>query len=74
LYGLPCVTLRQTTERPETIEAGGTIVAGMKLENIVAAVETAVAQPRKTRYELERDFSPANIVVNAIRCDITNYF
>jgi UDP-N-acetylglucosamine 2-epimerase (non-hydrolysing) len=74
LYGLPCVTLRQTTERPETIEAGGTVVAGMKLENIVAAVETVVAQPRKTRYELERDFSPANIVVNAIRCDITNYF
>ncbi len=74
LYSLPCVTLRQTTERPETVEAGGTIVAGMRLENIVAAVETAVKQERRTRYELERDFSPSSVVINAIRSDITNYF
>jgi len=74
LYNLPCVTLRQTTERPETVEAGGTIVAGMKPDNIVAAVETAIRQERRTRYELEKDFSPSSVVVNVLRGDITNYF
>lgn len=74
LYDLPCVTLRQTTERPETVESGGTIVAGMKLENIIASVETAVKMERKTRYEFERDFTPSSVVINALRCDITNYF
>jgi UDP-N-acetylglucosamine 2-epimerase (non-hydrolysing) len=74
LYDLPCVTLRQTTERPETVESGGTIVAGMKLDNIIASVETAVKQERKTRYEFERNFAPSSVVINAIRSDITNYF
>lgn len=74
LYNIPCVTLRQTTERQETVEAGGTVVAGMDVDNIVAAVETLRAQKLQTRYELEQDFSPASVVVNCIRSQITNYF
>jgi len=74
LYNLPCVTLRKTTERPETVESGGTIIAGMNLENIVASVETAVKQERRTRYEFEKDFAPSSVVINALRSDITNYF
>jgi UDP-N-acetylglucosamine 2-epimerase (non-hydrolysing) len=31
---VPCVTLRETTERPETVEVGANAVVGVKFENI----------------------------------------
>jgi UDP-N-acetylglucosamine 2-epimerase (non-hydrolysing) len=73
-YKVPCVSLRMTTERPETVEGGAHIVAGMDPRNIVDAVATLVAQPWAARYELERDFAPSTVVVNAIRSRITNFF
>jgi UDP-N-acetylglucosamine 2-epimerase (non-hydrolysing) len=73
-YKVPCVSLRMTTERPETVEGGAHIVAGMELKNIVESVTTLTSQPWKARYELEKDFSPSTIVVNAIRSRITNFF
>jgi UDP-N-acetylglucosamine 2-epimerase (non-hydrolysing) len=73
-YQVPCVSLRMTTERPETVEGGAHIVAGLDPRNIVEAVATLVAQPWKARYELERDFSPSTVVINAMRSRITNFF
>src|SRR5262249_46051741 len=73
-YQVPGVSRRMTTERPETVEGGAHIVAGLDPRNIVAAVETIVAQPWKARYELERDFAPSTVVINAIRSRITNFF
>jgi len=29
---IPCITLRYTTERPETIEAGGNVLVGLEVE------------------------------------------
>jgi UDP-N-acetylglucosamine 2-epimerase (non-hydrolysing) len=34
----PCITLRTTTERPETVEAGGNIIAGVSAANITKTV------------------------------------
>lgn len=73
-YRVPNVSLRMATERPETIESGGTIVSGMDLNNIVASVETAVMEPWGSWYDLEERHSPSNVVVNAIRTQITNFF
>lgn len=73
-YRTPNVALRMATERPETIESGGTIVSGMDVENIVASVETAVMEPWAARYEFEEGYSPSNVVVNTIRTQITNFF
>jgi UDP-N-acetylglucosamine 2-epimerase (non-hydrolysing) len=73
-YKVPNVSLRMATERPETIESGGTIVSGMDPDNIVDSVVTAVSQPWSARYELEENFSPSSVVVNAIRSQITNFF
>jgi UDP-N-acetylglucosamine 2-epimerase (non-hydrolysing) len=73
-YRVPCVSLRMTTERPETVEGGAHIVAGLDPRNIVDAVITLTAQPWKARYELEEDFSPSTVVVNCIRSRITNFF
>jgi UDP-N-acetylglucosamine 2-epimerase (non-hydrolysing) len=73
-YKVPCVSLRMTTERPETVEGGAHIVAGLDSSNIVAAVETIVALPWSGRYQLEHEFAPSTVVVNTIRSKITNFF
>ena len=36
ILGVPCVTLRDTTERPETIEVGSNILAGVKQNKILS--------------------------------------
>lgn len=38
ILNVPCVTLRESTERPETVEAGKNIVAGCNPENVLIAV------------------------------------
>ena len=73
-YKVPNVSLRMATERMETIESGATIVSGMSVDNIVESVVLATSQPWQARYELEEDFSPSAVVVNAIRTQITNFF
>jgi UDP-N-acetylglucosamine 2-epimerase (non-hydrolysing) len=44
--GVPCVTIRENTERPITIKMGTNILAGIKKESILKAFEEAVARPK----------------------------
>jgi UDP-N-acetylglucosamine 2-epimerase (non-hydrolysing) len=73
-YKVPNVSLRMATERMETLESGATIVCGMSIDNIVESITTAVSQPWSARYQLEENFSPSSVVVNALRTQITNFF
>jgi UDP-N-acetylglucosamine 2-epimerase (non-hydrolysing) len=73
-YKIPCVSLRMTTERPETVEGGAHIVAGLDPSNIVEAVETAMSQKWGGRYDLEENFTPSSVVINCLRSRITNFF
>lgn len=73
-YKVPVVSLRMTTERPETVESGGHIIAGMDPKNIVESVETAVKEPYAARYDLNENFEASNVVINCIRSQITNWF
>ena len=45
IFGIPNITLRDVTERPETIECGSNILSGVDTASIVNAVEIAIAQP-----------------------------
>jgi UDP-N-acetylglucosamine 2-epimerase (non-hydrolysing) len=45
IFGIPNVTLRDVTERPETLECGSNILSGAETESILSAVELAVSQP-----------------------------
>lgn len=38
ILGVPCVTMRDTTERPETVEAGSNIVTGLDVDAVSKAV------------------------------------
>jgi UDP-N-acetylglucosamine 2-epimerase len=44
IFGVPNVTVRDVTERPETIEAGSNILSGADPEKILKCVEIAVSQ------------------------------
>ena len=50
VFGVPNVTIRDVTERPETLECGSNILAGAESEYISACVRTVLA--------LGRDWSP----------------
>lgn len=42
ILGTPCVTVRDTTERPETVENGANVLAGVDPDDIVAAARRMV--------------------------------
>ena len=44
--GLPVVVMRDETERPEIVEAGGAVLAGPHRDRIVAEVERILRNPR----------------------------
>jgi UDP-N-acetylglucosamine 2-epimerase (non-hydrolysing) len=43
---VPCVTLRENTERPETVEVGSNIVAGVNPDRVAIAVDQMLARSR----------------------------
>lgn len=45
IFGVPNVTIRDVTERPETLEAGSNILAGAGPDDLVAALRLALATP-----------------------------
>ena len=46
ILDVPCVTIRDSTERPETVDAGANIIAGVGTEDIVRAAELMLSRPR----------------------------
>lgn len=43
---VPCVTIRQSTERPETVDVGANIIAGVEPQSIENAAEIMLERPR----------------------------
>lgn len=44
LFGVPNVTLREVTERPETVECGSNVLAGTSVERILGAVAAVTSR------------------------------
>jgi len=42
IFGVPTVTMRDVTERPETIECGSNLLAGVEAQRILPAIDLAV--------------------------------
>jgi UDP-N-acetylglucosamine 2-epimerase (non-hydrolysing) len=47
ILGVPCVTLRDNTERPETVQAGANILAGAEPTSILEKVTMMISQKRR---------------------------
>ncbi len=45
IFGIPNITIRDVTERPETLEAGSNILSGADTESILRATAMAISQP-----------------------------
>ena len=59
IFGIPNVTLRDVTERPETIECGSNILAGAETASIQQAVEMAISQP--VNWKAPREYLSENV-------------
>jgi UDP-N-acetylglucosamine 2-epimerase (non-hydrolysing) len=46
ILGVPCITLRENTERPETLDLGSNVLAGTEPERILEAVRTMLASDK----------------------------
>jgi UDP-N-acetylglucosamine 2-epimerase (non-hydrolysing) len=55
--GIPCLTLRETTERPITVEMGTNRIVGTSTERILSAATDALALPRR-RMDDEKRLPP----------------
>lgn len=59
IYGIPNVTVRDVTERPETIEAGSNILSGGEAESILSAAKLAVS--RSGRWRAPEEYLRGNV-------------
>lgn len=49
---VPCITLRENTERPETVTVGANIIAGLQAEAVTSAVIASLGKAREWRQPL----------------------
>jgi len=64
----PCITIRESTERPETIEAGSNILSGLDPQNMLDSVKTITS--RKPNWEWNTalgDGKTSTKVINILR-------
>ena len=52
VLGIPCITLRETTERPITVEMGTNVVAGTDPQKITAAAFAALDRSKPVNYQV----------------------
>lgn len=50
ILGVPCVTVRDTTERPETVKLGANILVGTQTDNILSGVRKMIQSPRNWKH------------------------
>jgi len=70
ILGVPCLTLRENTERPVTVELGTNRLAGCATDGIVAAFRQAMAEPRAGGTPPFWDGGPAGHIVPVLAAEL----
>ncbi|MEP6715546.1 MAG: UDP-N-acetylglucosamine 2-epimerase (non-hydrolyzing), partial [Terriglobia bacterium] len=65
IFGVPNVTLRDVTERPETIDCGSNVLCGAGAEDIVRAVRMVTEQ--KVRWQVPQDYLAPTVAETVCR-------
>ena len=68
IVNVPCVTIRDSTERPETVDVGANIVAGIEPDQIVLAAERMLAHSRQWKNPFGEG-DAADRIVNVLRAE-----
>ena len=67
IFGVPSLTIRETTERHETVECGSNVIVGTKYEDIIGVFEASLK--RSNKWEVPSDYLVENvsdIVINIL--------
>lgn len=70
IYKRPCVTLRDTTERPETVEIGSNIITGCNENNIIKSVNIAIEN--KNIWNIPEEYLRENVSQTVLNILINN--
>jgi UDP-N-acetylglucosamine 2-epimerase (non-hydrolysing) len=65
IFGVPNVTIRDVTERPETIEVGSNIVSGAETASIIRCMEIAITQG--STWNPPKDYLTPNVAETVVR-------
>lgn len=65
ILGKPVVTLRDSTERPETIECGSNILSGVRAEAILSAMNVVLAD--NTPWRVPQEYLAPNVSSSSVR-------
>ena len=65
IFGVPNVTIRDVTERPETLEAGSNIVSGAETGSILRCVE--IAANESTQWTVPPEYLASNVAETVAR-------
>lgn len=71
IFQIPAVTLRDTTERPETIEAGSNLISGCNSDIILKGIEAVVASENK--WIAPREYLVNNVSDTVIKILLSHY-
>jgi UDP-N-acetylglucosamine 2-epimerase (non-hydrolysing) len=74
VLGVPCLTLRQCTERPITVEQGTNLVVGTSRETIAAAFKRALAGEVRGRIPQQWDGRAADRIVDHLQVALGGVF
>jgi UDP-N-acetylglucosamine 2-epimerase (non-hydrolysing) len=73
ILGIPCITLRENTERPETVRVGANRVAGIRPESVMVAVEAALTESRSWPNPFGDGRAAQRIVDTALGLPVTEW-
>jgi len=65
IFGIPNVTIRDVTERPETVEVGSNIIGGADALSIIRCLELAVSEPVEWQPPIE--YLSKNVAETVVR-------
>ena len=75
--GKPCVTIRDNTERPVTVQIGTNVLAGTKKEDILRAYDESIEKAKKSRVPEKWDGKAAeriwDVIQSVFGTDYTDY-
>lgn len=71
IFDVPCVTLRDVTERPETVEAGSNFLSGAEPEAILRGIATATES--ENNWTAPTDYLKANVSDTVVRIVLSYY-